>query len=445
MTALVMTGSDWREKAEQYLFRNRLDRQNWDGPVLVRGSGSVVWDVDGREYLDFNSGQLCAALGHCPPRVVEAVSEAAKTMIHSSRRFFNVPEIALAEKLASMVPEPLQKSFFGLSGADATEGALNLAKNVTGRFEVAAPHINFAGLSDTPRSVSFAPPWHKGIPVPAPGNFAIMAPYCHRCPIGRTYPECGTACLSGSFQLLDAETTGSIAAVITEPLFSAGGVVEPPAGWLRLLSDACKERGALLIVDESQTGLGKLGTMWGFEHHGVVPDIICLSKHFGGGIAISAVITTQEIEERAVQNGFLSTHSHTGDPLACAAALASLEMVEEDGLVERANQLGEYWLNHMESLRSKYGCIGDIRGRGLLHAFEFENGDGTPATGFAYLVSRASMEAGLLLSVGRNGSVLRFSPPFTTTETQMDKAAEILDAALKLATSEYQHPATNAP
>ncbi len=421
--------TEWLRRAQEYCFRARLDRPHYEGPVFVRGEGSLVWDVDGREYLDFNSGQLCAVLGHSHPRVVAAVSRALETLIHASSTYYNVYEIMLSERLAATLPLPLRKSFFALSGSDASEGAINIAKKLTGRFEVASPHVGFHGLSDTPRALSFAG-WHKGIAPTAPGNFAAFAPYCFRCPLKLSYPTCDIACLDASLELLNAETTGPLAAFITEPIFSAGGVIEPPPGWLARVEVACKEQGALLILDESQTGLAKTGAMWAFEHESVVPDIVTISKHFGGGIAISAVVTSTEIEDEVIEKGFQYAHSHSSDPLACAAALATLESIEEERLVERAAHLGAYWRSHLESLRTHHDFVADVRGRGLLQAIEFQHEDGNPGYSLGPQVRDRCLASGLLFSMRRNGSVLRFTPPFSTTEEQMDRAAEMLDAAL---------------
>jgi 2,2-dialkylglycine decarboxylase (pyruvate) len=351
-------------------------------------------------------------------------------MIHASSTFYNTAEIALSEKLASTLPPQLQKSFFGLSGSDATESAINIAKKITGRYELASPHISFHGLGDTPRSLSYAA-WHKGIPPSAPGSFAIMAPYCLRCPIKHTYPECDIACLSGSLDVLDAETVGPVAALITEPIFSAGGVVEPPPGWMARMREACDERGALLILDESQTGLAKLGTMWGFEQDGVVPDIITVSKHFGGGIAISAVVTSPQLEQAAIDAGFQYSHSHSADPFACSAALATLETIEEEHLVERAVELGGSWRTRLEQLAGDHECIRECRGRGVLQAVELQAPDGSPGHALGPIVQRLCLEAGLLFSMRRRGSVFRFTIPFSTTEEQLDRGAEMLDEALR--------------
>lgn len=424
-----MSEADWLERAARYCFQGRLDRRQTEGPVFSHGAGSIVYDVEGRPYLDFNSGQMCSALGHSHPRIVRAVADALKTLIHASSTYYNVQEIALSERLASTLPPSLCKSFFALSGSDSNEAAIGIAKKVTGRYEVASPHASFHGLSDTPRAVTYAG-WRAGLAPTAPGSHALLAPYCFRCPIRHRYPECELACLDGSMELLDAETTEGLAAVITEPLFSAGGVIEPPPGWLAAVADSARARGALFILDEAQTGLAKLGTMWAFEQEGVVPDILTVSKHFGGGIAISAVVTSPEIEGRAIANGYSYAHSHSGDPLACAAALATLEAIEEDGLASRALELGARLRARLEELRASHDAIGDLRGRGILQGLELVRPNGSPATELGEPIRRACLREGLLFSVRRSGSVLRFVPPFSTTGEQIDRASEILDRAL---------------
>jgi 2,2-dialkylglycine decarboxylase (pyruvate) len=420
---------EWLERARRHCFRGRLDGADVGGPVFVRGEGSVVWDVDGKSYLDFNAGQMCSALGHCHPRVVEAVARQLRTLIHASSTFHNTSEIELAERLVATLPPPLTKCLFGLSGSDANEAALGMAKAATGRFEVASPHVAFHGLSDTPRQVTFAF-GHTGLPPGPPGSHALMAPYCLRCPIRHTFPECELACLDGSMELLDAEASNGLAAVITELLFSAGGVIEPPPGWLAALAAAVRARGGLLILDEEQTGLAKLGTMWGFESEGVVPDLLTVSKHLGGGLAISAVVTSEEIEAAALDGGFSYAHSHSNDPLSCSAAIAVIDAIEDEGLVERANELGAHLRARLEELRLEYPLVGDLRGRGILQGLELVREDGSPATETGPEIQRRCREAGLLFSVRRSGSVVRLVPPFSSTPEQIDHACEILASAL---------------
>ena len=435
-----MREAEWLDRARRYCFSGRLDRVQTEGPVFSHGSGSIVWDVEGKQYLDFNSGQMCSALGHAHPRIVEAIAQALRTMIHANSTYYNVQEIELSERLAGTLPAPLSKSFFGLSGSDANEAAIGMAKKVTGRYEIASPHASFHGLSDTPRAVTYAG-WRAGLAPSAPGSFALLAPYCYRCPVRHTFPECGIACLDGSMELLDAETAGGLAAVITEPLFSAGGVIEPPTGWLARVAQEVRTRGGLLILDEAQTGLAKLGTMWAFEQEGVVPDILTVSKHFGGGIAISAVVTSPEIEEAAIENGFSYAHSHSNDPLACAAASATLALIEEEQLAERAVTIGGWLRQGLEALRADHDTIGDIRGRGILQGIELVRPDGSPATELGDRIRQICLREGLLFSVRRGGSVLRFVPPFSTTEEQVGEAAEMLHLALTEAAASLRlHP-----
>ncbi len=215
-------------------------------------------------------------------------------------------------------------------------------------------------------------------------------------------------------------------------LFSAGGVIEPPPGWLANLKRKCEERGALLILDEAQTGLGKLGTMWGFERDGVVPDILTVSKHFGGGISISAVITTDEIADAVEEKGFVFGHSHTSDPLACAAAAATIGTIVAEDLPNKAAELGKSWRARLEMLGRRHPIIGDIRGRGLLQGIELTTHPVKESSrGIGYAIERQCLASGLLFSVRRNGTVLRFVPPWTTTEAQFDQAAHILDKAFE--------------
>ncbi len=292
---------DLREAARQFSFGGRMDASG-AGPIFVRGSGSEVEDSNGKRYLDFNSGQMCSWLGHNHPAIVEAVTEACERLIHAHSSYYNDQEIRLAEQLGRLLPAPLRKSLFLQSGADANEAAINIARKYTGGFEVASPHVSFHGMSDTTRALTFAG-WHRGYGPSPPGLMAMLAPYCYRCPIGLKPDSCDIACLDASFELIDAQSTSRPAAVLTEPIFSAGGVIEPPQGWLTRLRELCRERGMLLILDEEQTGLGKTGDTFAFEQEGVVPDLLTLAKHFGGGITLSSVSTSAEIEACVVEEG----------------------------------------------------------------------------------------------------------------------------------------------
>ena len=432
------TETDLLARARRYSFRARMDaksqRGEIAGPIFVSGAGSEVEDVNGKRYLDFNSGQMCAALGHNHPTVVAAIKQACDTLIHAHSSYFNVQEIRLAERLAGVMPAGLDKSLFLQSGSEANEAAVMIARQYTGGYEVASPHVSFHGMSDTARSLTFSG-WHAGHGALPGGSHAMVAPYCYRCPLRQSFPSCNYACLETSFELLDAQTTCRPAAVLTEPLFSAGGVIEPPPGWLKKLQEMCHARGMLLILDEEQTGLGKLGTMFACDAEGVVPDMITVAKHFGGGVSISAVTATAEIEEKVVETGFINTHSHNNDPLACAAGIASLDVIEGEDMPAKARAIGGRFKGHLEALAQRYEQIGEVRGRGLLLGIELveDRHSRTPATTLGAAVNRHCLERGLIFSQRRGGSVLRFVPPMSTTDAQIDRAAQLLDDALKTA------------
>jgi 2,2-dialkylglycine decarboxylase (pyruvate) len=424
--------ADLLAKADQFSFRARMDKKTAEGPVFAMARDSVVTDVNGKSWIDFNSGQMCSALGHNHPRVVAAIREACDTMIHAHSSHFNVKEIELAAKLGEIVPRPLRKSLFGESGADANEMAMMIARKYTGGHEVVSPHISFHGLSDATRAVTFSG-WHAGHGQLPSGSYAMVAPYCYRCPLRQTFPRCEYACLKTSFELIDSQSTGRPAAVITEPVFSAGGVVEPPPGWLRELKRMCEARGMLLILDEEQTGLGKLGQMFAFESEEVVPDIVTIAKHFGGGVGISAVVTTAEIEEKVVTAGYAATHSHSNDPLICAAGKASLDVIVEEDVPAKARAIGARIREHLDAMQQRYEIIGDIRGRGQLTGIELvrDRENKEPATEEGREVGRRCFEAGLIFSLRRQGSVLRLVPPATTTPEQVDQAMDILRDAIE--------------
>ena len=425
-----LTEAELLEIARKYSFRSRIDSNSVSGPIMVWGRGSVVRDVNGKEYLDFNSGQMCGALGHNHPRITQALQESCETLIHSHMSMFNDKEIILAARLAEITPDGMDRSMFLTSGSDSNEAAMAIAKRYTGGYEIASPAVSFHGMNDSTRAVTFSG-WHEGYGPYAPGHYPILAPYEYRCAYCRDRGGCDYTCLNTSFDLLDAQADGQLAGVITEPLFSAGGVIDLPQGWLRELKRRCEDRGALLIVDEAQTGLAKLGSMWGFDHEGVIPDIFTISKHFGGGVAISA-ITTDEIEEKVSGSGLVVGHSHSNDPMPCNAAIASIDIIMEEILVDVSQRIGEYWREHLERLAKKHHIIGDIRGRGLLQGIELVTDRDTrePAFDQGRAIGRLCLENGLILSVRRNGSVFRFVPPFTTTEAQLDEAAQILDNAI---------------
>jgi len=280
------------------------------GPIFERAAGTEIWDTDGKRYLDFNSGQMCSALGHNHPRVTKTVQAALEKLTHASSVYYNVAQVTLAKRLVETMKAPLNRCLFIQSGADSNEAAVLFARRATGRSGIGALHLSFHGYSDSTRAMSYIANV-AGHGPSLPDVHAIPAPYAYRSPIPAEAEDWWVPLLDISFEILDRQCPGNLAAVIAEPLISAGGVIELPPGYLKALQSRLHERGALLILDEAQTGLGKLGTLYAFELHGVVPDIITLSKHMGGGLAVSAMVTSDAIEERAGVGDLTLGHSHS--------------------------------------------------------------------------------------------------------------------------------------
>jgi 2,2-dialkylglycine decarboxylase (pyruvate) len=402
--------------------------------VVARAAGAWVETADGRRVLDFTSGQICSTIGHNHPRIAEAVRQALDRVMHLNSWMLSEPVLALAERLASLVPAPLGKVILLNTGSEANEVALKLAKMHTGRFEVVGFTRSFHGLLAGIASVNFSMA-HAGYGPLLPGAFALPAPYAYRCPVRHCDGACDCTCLEAGFELVDQQSVGSLCALIAEPVLSAGGVIVPPDGYFRRLRELCEEREMLLVLDEAQTGFGRLGTMFGFEHDGIVPDLVAVSKTLGGGIPLAATITSPEIEESCVARGFLHVTSHVSDPLPAAAGLAVLAVIEEERLVDGARERGEYLLERLRELQAKHEQVGDVRGRGLLVGLELveDRESCRPANALGAAVTEECLRRDLSMNIVRAGSsanCFRMAPPLTITRDEIDLAVEILDVSL---------------
>lgn len=409
-------------------------------PVIARGEGVCVFDTTGKRYLDFGSGQMAAALGHNHPLYVAAVKRSLETISHSTKTFLNVDRLELHKRLGEILTPPLQKTLFLVSGSDAVEAAVDMARKATGGVDVLALNMALHGsTSFLTRSLTFG--WNRSKhQLAAPATSSILAPYSYRCGICSGAPCCTQQCLSTSFELADSNFTGKPAALVMEPVLSAGGIVVPPPGFVKAVRDMCHARGMLLIMDESQTGLGKTGKMWGHQHEDVVPDIMTVSKHLGAGLPISAVCTTAEISARAVGNGYFATRSHACDPITCAAGVASIDIVQQEGLVERAAAIGARMQAALNEMMGEFDAIGEIRGRGVLYGVELVNDRKTraPANELAKEVVRICEDRGLLVQGrGSHGrlNVIRLVPPMVSTDREVNEGLGILRDALREAIS----------
>jgi len=423
--------SELIKKANQYLIRYCTD---WKGPVIVWGRGATIKDVDGHEFLDFSSGQMCATVGHNHPGVVEAIQRNMERVMHLNSTMLSPETIQLAERLANLLPEPLKKSIFLSTGSESNEVALKLAKHSTGKFEIIALTKSFHGLTLGSGSCTYSIGRRGHGPV-LPG-FALPAPYCYRCPMESSFPGCDFLCLRFGFSQIEAQSIGSLAACLAEPIVSAGGIIEPPPGYFPALKSECEKRGILFVLDEAQTAFGRMGAMFAFEQDGAKPDILTLSKTLGGGIPISAAVTSSEIEDKAKQGGFYHITSHVSDPLPSAVGLAVLDIIRDENLVEEVKKKGEYLKKGLVSLAKEHEIIGDVRGRGLLIGVEFVRDRQTkePAEAEGAQITRECMKRGLSVNIIQypgSASVWRMAPPLTVTQEEMDRGLAIIGESIK--------------
>lgn len=425
---------DLRAAVKEYLVRYGGDTfEN----IFTHASGCIVRDDSGREILDFTSGQMCATIGHNHPAIIEAVRQCGERAYHMFSGM--IPDVVaeLGQTLAEdWLPGDLKKSLFINTGSESNEAALRMAKLYTGGFEVIAIGGSWHGVTGAASSVSYASD-RRGYGPTMPGVFAIPEPYSYRPHIpGATDDESAMAALELGFKMFDMHSAGAPAAIIVEPVISAGGVIVPPQCYMEGLRQAADERGMLLIFDEAQTAFGRIGKKFGASHFGITPDIMSVSKSLGGGLPFAATITTEAIEQTVHERGFTYYTSHVSDPLPAAAGLAVLRTIVEDNLVERAHTVGNYLRGRLEGLMDKYEEIGDIRGLGLLLGVELVKDRQTKEAyhELGEITTKRCFELGLSMNIRRRkerGSVWRIAPPLTVTEAEIDRGIDILDQALK--------------
>ncbi|MET8826885.1 aspartate aminotransferase family protein [Streptomyces sp. NPDC004610] len=403
--------------------------------IIERAAGSFVFTADGRKILDFTSGQMSAILGHSHPEIVATVQRQVATLDHLYSGMLSRPVVELARRLAATLPAPLEKALLLTTGAESNEAALRMAKLVTGKHEIVSFARSWHGMTHAAASATYSA-GRKGYGPVAPGNFAIPVPDAYR-------P--GVTAADGSldwrreldlaFDLIDAQSTGNLAACLVEPILSSGGIVEPPPGYFAALRDKCRERGMLLILDEAQTGLCRTGTWYAFERDGIVPDILTLSKTLGAGLPLAAVLTSAEIEQEAYDRGFLFFTTHVSDPLVAAVGNTVLDVLTRDRLDERARSLGTLLRDGLLEIATRHPVIGDIRGRGLLAGVELVVDPETRRTSdeLGARVTRRCLELGLHMNIVQLrglGGVFRIAPPLTATEEELSLGLAILDEAI---------------
>ncbi len=396
--------------------------------TIARARGIWIEDTAGRRYMDFH-GNSVHHIGHGHPKLVAAIKAQLDDLPFAPRRFTNEPAVALAEKLAGIAPGDLGKTLFTTGGSDANEVALKIARAATGRFKTLSFWDAFHGAGFGASAVGGEATFRSHIAGPLLPGAEHVAPFaCYRCPYNHAGPDvCGLACAKMVAFVLERE--GDIAAVIAEPMRAVPHV--PPPGFWKAVREACNRHGALLIMDEIPTGLGKTGRMFAFEHDGIVPDIVTLGKALGGGVLpIAACVARRDLD---VCGDFAIGHyTHEKNPVTARAALTTIEIIEEEGLTQRSAELGAYAIERLRAEIGDLPIVGDIRGRGLLFGAEIVDDRATRAPGRdrAERIFHACLEAGLSFKISQ-GCVLTLSPPLTISREDLDRALGIVETAIR--------------
>ena len=390
--------TDWMEEERRYVLQT-YDRYP---VVLVRGEGCRVWDVEGREYLDFVGGIAVLSLGHSHPRIVAAIKEQAERLLHVSNLYYTLPQVELARRICENSFG--EKVFFCNSGAEANEAAIKLARKYAKlhlgpeRYEIITMENSFHGRTLATLTATAQEKFHKG--------FEPLVPGFRYCPFND---------LEAVARAIGPRTC----AVMVEPIQGEGGVNVPSEDYLRGLRELCDEKGVLLIYDEVQTGMGRTGRLFAYEHYGAPPDIMTLAKALGGGIPIGAMVTTDKVAQGFSAGDHASTFG--GNPLAARAACTVFDVLLGEGVLENCQRMGEYLMEGLEVLKDKYPSVVDVRGKGLLVGMELR--------GRAKEVALSCLKRGVLIN-NIGDRVLRFAPPLIVGKGEIDRLCEVLEDVL---------------
>ena len=366
--------------------------------TLVRGKGALVWDINDQEYIDCMAGYGVCIIGHCHPRVVKAIQKQAETLISAHGSIYNEPRSTFLKKLSSITPKGLTQAFLSNSGAESIECAIKLARKYTGKTDI----IAFVGGYHGKTMGALSATWKKKYRQP----FLPLVPGFTHVPFGKS-------------NRVKEAITEKTAAILVEPIQGERGIILPPPNFLKELRELCDSTGVILIADEVQSGFGRTGKFFACDHYGVVPDIMCIAKSIAGGVPMGVTVSTQDI----MSTFTLGNHSNTfgGNPLACAAASATIDVLIEEKLHERAASLGKYFMDKLKELHDKYRLIREVRGLGLMIGMQLR-------FDILNILQNSLKRNVLLLDAGR--TVLRFLPPLVIAKEQLDRVVNVLDIVI---------------
>ncbi|MGD0223926.1 MAG: aspartate aminotransferase family protein [Terriglobia bacterium] len=424
-----MTHDEIVRKKQEYLF-NCVTTYFKDPMVIDHAKGQYVWDSEGKQFLDFLGGIVTVSVGHSNPKVTDKIKAQIDKVQHTSTLFVTEALVNLAEKVASIAPGKLKKSYFTNSGTEANEVAILTARMYTGNYELLALRHGYSGHSHLTKSLTGLHTYRKAGVIPY-GIVQAPGPYCYRCPYGLTYPSCDLHCAKDIDEVIKTSTSGQIAGMLVETIQGLGGFIVPPPGYFKIVANIVRNYGGLFIADEVQAAWGRTGKKWwGIEHWEVVPDIITSAKSMANGMPIGLTLTTPEIAD-AYKGLTISTFG--GNPVACVAAKATIDLIEEDRLMDNAETVGNHFHAGLEALKEKHAIIGDVRGMGLMQGIELvkDRASKAPGTDLAnQLLERLRVHGLLVGKGGLYGNVVRMSPPLNISQADVDIALAAIDKGL---------------
>jgi len=425
---MFMEKKELYEKFKQYIVP--CVANYYEEPLILdRGKGKYLYDIDGKEYLDFFGGIVTVSVGHCDEEITSKTIDQMRKLQHTSTLYQNVQTICLAEKLAKITPGKLQKSFFTNSGTEAIETAILLAQLYTNSHEIIALRHGYSGASLLAMNIT-AHGNYRLMETLVPGIKHAHNAYCFRCAFGKEYPHCDLDCARDVKELIETTTSRHPAAFLAEPIQGVGGFITPPKEYFKEVVSIVKKYGGLFICDEVQTGWGRTGgKMFGIEHWEVEPDIMVMAKGAANGAPVGLTIATPEVGD-SLKGSHLSTFG--GNPVTAAAILATIDVIEKRKLAENAERMGMYLRERLNGLKEKYRVIGEVRGRGLIQGMEIVKTKKEPAPDFVAYVFESTKEKGLLIGKGGlYGNVIRLTPPLTVEKSEIDQAIQIMDEAFE--------------
>jgi alanine-glyoxylate transaminase/(R)-3-amino-2-methylpropionate-pyruvate transaminase len=411
-----------------------------DPLLVVEGHMQYLWDETGKRYLDGFAGIVSVSVGHCHPEIVERVRRQIGTLQHTTTIYLHPAVGELGRRLAEHMPagSGLSVSYFTNSGSEANEIAVLSAREFTGNVDAISLRNGYHGGTQGVMGLTAVGTW-KFKSSPAANVKHATPGYCYRCPYGLTYPSCDVRCARDVEPLIRHETSGAVAAFIAEPIQGVGGVVTPPPEYFGIVYEIVRRYGGLCVADEVQTGFGRTGTaFWGFENWGVTPDIVTLAKGIGNGAPLGACVTRPEVA--AVMARRVHFNTFGGNPVSVTQGLATLDVIDRDGIQENARTVGGRLRQRLAELAQRQPLIGEVRGMGLMLGVELVRDRATkePATAEAVEVLELAKERGLLLGKGGlAGNTLRIKPPMCVTKDDADFLVECLDEVLTLVTKPH--------